>query len=153
MNPLEWGPWLYGKFFASHHPIWGYLFAGSVGLILALMAWTQIKDKYEAEHKSLACNVMTVQFEPVFRFFQSPPVYFQRLDTMLRVSLTNQTRRPLYIRGHSVAALKGIEWVQFKNAYSAAFEPYAFGVMGTDIRRFDTPSKSSRFLAQFFRNP
>src|SRR5260370_38648557 len=36
----------------------------------------------------LISQVMTVQFEPVFRFYQSPPVYFQRLDTMLRISLT-----------------------------------------------------------------
>ncbi len=50
MNPLEWGPWLYGKFFANHHPVWGYLFACSVALLIALVAWTQIKDKYEAEH-------------------------------------------------------------------------------------------------------
>jgi hypothetical protein len=50
MNPLEWGPWLYGKFFANYHPVWGYLFACSVALLVALVAWTQIKDKYETEH-------------------------------------------------------------------------------------------------------
>jgi hypothetical protein len=89
----------------------------------------------------LVCQVMTVQFEPVFRFFQSPPVYFQRLDTMLRVSLTNQTGKPLSIRGYSVAVLKGVDWIQFKNADSAAYEPYAFGVMESGdkpfIRRFN----------------
>jgi hypothetical protein len=51
MNPLEWGPWLYGKFFANHNPIWGYLFACIIAITIALMAWTQIKDKYEAEHQ------------------------------------------------------------------------------------------------------
>jgi len=53
MNPLDWGPWLYGKFFAHHHPFWGYLFACGVAVFVALVAWTQIKDKYEAEHPSV----------------------------------------------------------------------------------------------------
>lgn len=51
MNPLEWGPWLYGKFFANHNPIWGYLFAFAIAITVAFVAWTQIKDKYEAEHQ------------------------------------------------------------------------------------------------------
>jgi hypothetical protein len=53
MNPLEWGPWLYGKFFANHNPFWGYLFACSVALVVAAAAWTQIKDKYEADHPAI----------------------------------------------------------------------------------------------------
>jgi hypothetical protein len=54
MNPLDWGPWLYGKFFAHHNPFWGYLFACGVALVIALVAWTQIKDKYEGEHPSVS---------------------------------------------------------------------------------------------------
>jgi hypothetical protein len=103
--------------------------------------------------RKLACQVMTVQFEPVFRFFQSPPVYFQRLDTALRVSLVNQTGKPVYIRGYSVAALRSIEWVQFKNADRAAFEPYAFGVMVLEgdkpfIRRFDLSANGLDYVME-----
>ncbi len=50
MNPLEWGPWFYGRFFAAHHPFWGYLFASVVALLIALITWMQIKDKYEEHH-------------------------------------------------------------------------------------------------------
>jgi hypothetical protein len=101
----------------------------------------------------LICQVMTVQFEPVFRFFQSPPVNFERLDTMLRVSLTNQIGKPLYISDYSVATLKGVEWIHFKNADSAAFEPYAFGVMAAPgdkpfIRRFDLSANGFDYVMQ-----
>ena len=91
---------------------------------------------------TLACSVATIHFEPFYRFFQDPPVYFQRLDTAIRVSVTNRVGKSIYPRGYSVSALVGTGWVQFKNADSAAFEPYAFGVMGIGeknayLRRFD----------------
>jgi hypothetical protein len=57
MNPLEWGPWLYGKYFANFNPIWGYLFACTIAVGVALVAWTQIKDKYEAEHPKPTAQV------------------------------------------------------------------------------------------------
>ena len=101
---------------------------------------------------NVVCQVVSAHFEPVFRFFQSPPVYFQRLDAMLRVGVTNQTGKPLHLRRYSVAALKGIEWIQFKNADSAAFEPYAFGTMVAGdkgfIRRFNLSSNGFDYVTQ-----
>src|ERR1035441_1293318 len=55
----------------------------------------------------ISCKVEAASFSQLFRFFQNPPVYFQRLDTSLRVSLTNGSDKPIYIRDHSVSALKG----------------------------------------------
>lgn len=82
----------------------------------------------EEEEGQLACEVANVQFEPFYRFFQEPPLYCQRLDTAVRVNLTNQTGKPLYLRSYDVAALAGTEWVPFKNADSAVFEPYALAL-------------------------
>jgi len=83
-----------------------------------------------------------VQFDTLYRFFQDPPVYFQRVDTAIRTSFTNQIGRPLYLQDYEVSALVGTQWVGFKNADRADFEPYAFGVMGVGegnkfLRRFD----------------
>jgi hypothetical protein len=92
-----------------------------------------------ASRKELICRVEAVSFDPHYsRFFQPRPTYFQRLDSALRVSLTNETGRPLYIRGHSVAALLGIAWVPFKNADGRASSPYSFGeVAEGQLVRFD----------------
>jgi hypothetical protein len=64
MNPLEWGPWLYGKYFAHHNAAWGYVFACSIGVIVAVVAWTQIKDKYEDDHPKSASVQPTSHIEP-----------------------------------------------------------------------------------------
>jgi hypothetical protein len=94
--------------------------------------------KNPEQKSSVGCKVEAVIFEPYYRFFQPRPVYFQRLDSALRVSLTNQTGKPLYIRSHSVAGLKGVVWVPFTNADSGASDPYAFGVMTENqLARFD----------------
>jgi hypothetical protein len=81
----------------------------------------------------VSCLVENVQFEPAYRFYQDPPVYYQKLDTFLRLGITNQTGKPLYIREHSAMALLGIEWMKFKNSDSGAFEPYAFGLMESNF--------------------
>jgi hypothetical protein len=69
MNPLEWGPWLYGKWFANHNPILGYLFACTIAVFVALVAWTQIKEKYEAEHPTKSPSAqLEVYISEVSRF-------------------------------------------------------------------------------------
>lgn len=155
---LMWG-------FRTQRPLWQLIIAvfvlmGGVGALTVLLFryvdHKQINRQLTTgpSSKNLVCQVMAASFElHLYRFYQFPPVYFQRLDTMLRVSLTNQTGKPLYIRGYSVAALVGIEWVQFKNADSAAFEPYAFGVMGSKngkgfIRRFDLSENGFDYVMQ-----
>jgi len=97
----------------------------------------------------LSCIVETVQFEPAYRFYQFPPVYYQKLDTWLRVNLTNQTGKRLYIRGHDVRALVGVGWVKFKNADTGAFEPYGFGGMQKDyLVRFDLSQNGFDYVMQ-----
>lgn len=50
LNPLNWLPWIYGKYFAGHHPIFWYgaiiLFGALMFYILGAMA----ADKYNKEH-------------------------------------------------------------------------------------------------------
>lgn len=61
---------------------------------------------------------------------------------MLLVSLTNQTGRPLYIRGSFTKALVGTQWIQFKNADGSALEPHAFDVMKSEgEKRFMRPDQ------------
>ena len=102
----------------------------------------------------LDCQVETVRFDTVYRFFQEPPpVYFQKLNTSLRVGITNKLGKPIYIKKYSVAVLVGTQWVQFKNADSAAFEPFAFGIMGVGennayLRRFDLSENGFDYVMQ-----
>src|SRR6185437_2482266 len=137
----------------TERPLWqlsliAFLLLGSVGTLTVLaLRYVDGKQHGGQPHTSpesgqLVCQVKIVQFEPVYRFYQSPPVFFQRLDTMIYVSLTNQTGKPLDIRDHSAAALVGTQWVSFKNAGSAAFEPYAFGLMGTKDGRLSQNPKT-----------
>lgn len=125
---------------------------GAIGFLL-LLSMRYVHSKRDVKNGTLVCEVQTVQFEPFYRFYQFPPVYFQRLDTAIRISLTNGVGRPVYIRSCSVAALVGTEWVQFKNADSAAFEPYAFGVMGIGsnkayLGRFDLSANGFDYVVQ-----
>jgi len=86
MNPLEWGPWLYGKFFANHHPFWGYLFACSVALLVALVAWTQIKDKYEAEHPPQATRPLSQEHLTLKQLFLTDfKVFANNTETTLTI--------------------------------------------------------------------
>jgi hypothetical protein len=109
-----------------------------------------------ARQKRIACEVETVNFSPVYRFFQEPPVYFERLDTSLRIGLTNHLSKPVYLRHYTVEALVETEWVQFRNADSAPFEPYAFGVMARadpgstapHIGRFDLSANGFDYVMQ-----
>jgi hypothetical protein len=101
----------------------------------------------------LGCQVMAATFSPIYRFYQEPPVYFERLDAGVRTMLTNETDRPMYLRSYSVSALVGIQWVKFKNADSAAFEPYAFGEIVTKesqsfIGRYDLSDNSFDYIMQ-----
>lgn len=145
----------------SERPTWQILAVvfvgvGAIGvfLVLALRYVGEKKGLKVTSSGKLLCDVMAVQLEPVYRFFQEPPVYFQRLDTTLRISLTNQTGKPLYIKDQSVEALVGTEWIKFKNADRAAFEPYAFGIMtplgegNPLIRRFDLSRNGFDFVMQ-----
>jgi hypothetical protein len=104
----------------------------------------------------VGCEVATINFGPVYRFYQDPPVYYQRLDTSLRIGLTNNLDTPIHIQHYSVSALVGTQWVQFKNADSAAFEPYAFGetvpgypgIKAPSIRRFNLSSNGFDYVMQ-----
>jgi hypothetical protein len=124
----------------------------TLGLGKAVMPGPSVEPK-------LSCQVETVQFEPVYRFssgstsFQTPPVYFQRLDTSIRISLMNQLGKPVYLQNPSAATLVGKQWVEFKNADSAAFEPYAFGLIGIGenkafLSRYDLSSNGFDYVMQ-----
>jgi hypothetical protein len=131
-----------------------FTYSGSI-LMLAIITFgfgKVVMPGLSVEPK-LSCQVETVQFEPVYRFFQTPPVYFQRLDTSLRISLTNQLGKAVYLQNPAAAALVGTQWVEFKNADSAAFEPYAFGVMGIGVNkaflgRYDLSSNGFDYVMQ-----
>ncbi len=108
------------------------------------------------KQKRIACEVETVNFGPIYRFFQEPQVYFERLDTSLRIGLTNHLGKPVYLRRYTAEALVETEWVQFRNADSASFEPYAFGVMAREdpggtapyIGRFDLSANGFDYVMQ-----
>jgi len=106
------------------------------------------------KQEMLACEVVSVYFEDLYRFYQEPPKYFQHLDTALRLSLTNQTGKALYIKNRKVSALAGVKWVPFKNSENGAYEPHAFGGMGKDKNgrdqffRFDLSSNGFDYITQ-----
>lgn len=50
MNPLEWLPSLYGKYFANH-PLWvGYLVMCGLAAIAMALAWSLSIAKYNEQH-------------------------------------------------------------------------------------------------------
>jgi hypothetical protein len=137
---------------------WTAIFVVVVLACLSFLAyggyvWSTARTVHTAAPGTLACQVASVQLDSFYRFFQDPPVYFQRLDTALRLSLTNGVGRRVYLRNYSVAALTLTEWVPFKNADSAAFEPNAFGLMGVGesqayLGRFDLSANGFDYVMQ-----
>ncbi|HLW83254.1 MAG TPA: hypothetical protein VKS20_14550 [Candidatus Acidoferrales bacterium] len=96
------------------------------------------------EGAELYAQVLGLFPGPVYQFYKHPPVYFKRLDTMLYVSITNQTDIPLYLRRYSASAFVGGKWIAFKNADPSAYWADEFGAIIPSqnqnpamIKRFD----------------
>jgi hypothetical protein len=75
-------------------------------------------------------RVLIATAEPFYRFYQHPPAYFERIDTELYVTITNQTAAPLYVQGYSVVALvRGQQWRSFQNLIALGLDPQEIGMM------------------------
>jgi hypothetical protein len=101
----------------------------------------------------VAGEVIFADFGPFHRFYQEPPIYFQRLDSALYVSITNQTGKPLYIRRYYVKALVGNNWIKFTNAENIGIRPDSFGAIGVGpgrryLQHFDLSKKGFDFVTQ-----
>jgi len=145
MNPLEWGPWLYGKFFASHHPFWGYLFACSVAFILALLAWTQIKDKYEAEHPRIAAANQPPN-HPAAIVVEGNGSY-KGIDT--RIYGTDRTG--IELKDHGKAETYGLQ-VGSPKPRTALEMINSFILTSEDVRKGDMSYKGWNFVVSDFLN-
>jgi hypothetical protein len=107
----------------SIYAIWAFNFpsryAGFVKTVLSILVvaiivagiWSPIDRLYRKEHPvlklqaksdqavtqgDLVGNVLVCLGEPLYRLYQHPPAYFERLDTALYVDITNQTG-PLFM--------------------------------------------------------
>ena len=108
VRDLLFGPLL----FSHHNPVWGYLFACSIALLVALMAWTQIKDKYEAEHQSQTLQHSSVAFvDPaISRYMGFSGVFKEGQLPLVEISYVVSGPVPITHRGlHVDVSLKSIE--------------------------------------------
>jgi hypothetical protein len=125
--------------FVSHSgkPLWRIAGAVSVTLILSSVGG-ELTGLFTMNSGPLFGEVLAIQPERFYRFYQHPPQSFERLNAGILVSVTNRAGRPLYTRGYSVKALAGKKWSQFKNANALGVDPYSFGLFfGDHIQDLD----------------
>jgi hypothetical protein len=93
-------------------------------------------------------RVIFAKAEPLHRFFQRPPVYFERIDTELYVTITNTSSAPLYIQGYSVMALvRGQQWKAFHNLVGLGLDPQEIGFMSQkSLSRIDLSENGFDYL-------
>lgn len=111
------------------------------GLVLGLCAWLLLLRAIPADSHdgavspseavpSLVARVLIARADPLVRFYQHPPVSFERVNTELYVELTNQTDAPIYIQGYSVLALiRGQQWRAFQNLPGLGLESDEIGFL------------------------
>ncbi len=102
-----------------------------------LSSW--MTPQVETPKERIVSEIEYIAFgQPSARFYQAPPVAFERLDTQAYVSFTNLVGRPLAIRDWSFSIMIHNKWVKLNKGAGGGFEPYAFGILFPDrIVRFD----------------
>jgi len=96
-------------------------------------------------------GVNSIFIEPYYRFYQDPPIAFDRLNAALYLNVTNGTGKALYVRGYWVEAFLEGKWVKFSGQMSGAFEPYAYGLMDlktNTLTRFDLSRNGFDYITQ-----
>jgi hypothetical protein len=100
--------------------------------------------------KDLVGRVLIARADPLYRFYQHPPAYFERIDTELYVEITNETDVPIYIRGYSVLALvSGQQWKTFQNLPALGLEPDEIGFIAPNrayLNRIDLSKNGFDYL-------
>ncbi len=77
----------------------------------------------------IAGEVTYIDIEPVYRFYQRPPVGYDRLDAMVLLSILNRVAHPIYLRRYEVRALVDSKWVTFRSSFGLAVNQYSFGTV------------------------
>lgn len=104
--------------------------------------------KYRSRPK-LVGYVGYLGFEPFYRFYQHPPAYFERIDTEIYLSLTNQTGQPIHVADYAVAALVGDRWRHLTNLPGLGLEPDEIGLMSPNrlyLSRIDLSENGFDYL-------
>jgi hypothetical protein len=105
MNPFEWLAWIYGKFFANHHPVWGYVTVCIFASAVAALCWARGIEKYNEDQSTRITGSVPTELRLQFFGGPKPPTEIRKKNIYswytlwgpsATLSLADANRNPLH---------------------------------------------------------